>query len=82
MPIFEYQCAACGNEFEALVRASSPATACPSCHGTELKKKLSTFAAHSRTAFGAVSSSAALDTLPAACGTCGNPGGPGACQFD
>jgi putative FmdB family regulatory protein len=82
MPIFEFKCAACGNEFETLVRSSSPASECPACHSADLDKKLSTFAAISKSAFGAVSSSAALETMPQACGSCGHPGGPGSCQFE
>jgi putative FmdB family regulatory protein len=81
MPIFEFQCGSCGNEFETLVRSSSPASECPACHSADLHKKLSTFSAVSKSAFGAVSSSAALDTLPAGCATCGHPDGPGSCQF-
>ena len=50
MPIFEFNCGSCGNEFETLVRSSSPAAQCPSCHGTDLHKKLSTFSAVSRSA--------------------------------
>ncbi len=72
MPIFEYACAACGNEFETLVRGSSPAVECPKCHGTDLRKKLSAFASRSGTA-------AASADWPSACQTCGNPGGPGSC---
>ena len=74
MPIYEYQCASCGKEFEVLVRSSSPAPACPACNGSELNKKLSAVAVISGGA------SAQAD-LPAACQTCGNPGGPGACAF-
>ncbi|MCC6474458.1 MAG: zinc ribbon domain-containing protein [Burkholderiales bacterium] len=74
MPIYEYTCGSCGREFETLVRGSSPAPECPACHGTELRKKLSTFAALSGAASGNTD-------LPAACGSCGHPGGPGACQF-
>jgi putative FmdB family regulatory protein len=81
MPIFEYKCGSCGKEFEKLVRSSSPAPECPSCHGADLQKKISAFSANSRSAFGAVSSSASLDTLPAGCPGCGDPGGPGSCQF-
>ena len=40
MPIFEYACNQCGHEFETLVRASTVAD-CPSCHSTDLAKKLS-----------------------------------------
>jgi putative FmdB family regulatory protein len=74
MPIFEYQCASCGKEFEILVRNSSAAPKCPECSGTELRKKLSAFAT--------ISSSAAGEAqIPASCQSCGNPGGPGACGF-
>lgn len=74
MPIFEYQCASCGKEFELLVRNSSSAPECPGCSGTELRKKLSAFAM-------ITSSASAQAELPASCQSCGNPGGPGACGF-
>jgi putative FmdB family regulatory protein len=42
MPIYEYRCAACGHEIEALRRLSdAPLTMCPSCQKPELKKLLS-----------------------------------------
>ena len=42
MPIYEYRCASCGHELEALQRlADAPLTECPACHKTELKKLLS-----------------------------------------
>ena len=74
MPIFEYQCTACANEFQTLVRPSWPAPECPECHSTELRKKLSAFAA-------VLGSSAAQQDMPAACHSCGHPDGPGACAF-
>jgi putative FmdB family regulatory protein len=81
MPIFEYACRGCGKEFETLVRASSPAPECPDCHSGDLEKKLSAFAVASATPF----SRAAMPSQGnefAGCGSCGHPGGPGACQFD
>ena len=75
MPIFEYQCTACGREFETLVRHSSPPPECPDCNGTKLRKKLSTFAA-------ITVSASAQQALPASCQSCGHPDGPGACGFD
>ena len=75
MPIYEYQCASCGKDFEILVRNSSPAPECPACRSTELRKKLSAFATISGAASGAAE-------LPAACQGCGNAGGPGACAFN
>ncbi len=48
MPLYEYQCSACGKEFEQIVRLSEAHLnpACPSCKGEETHKKISVFAAH------------------------------------
>ena len=46
MPIYEYACNKCGQEFETLVR-SGTVPDCPSCHSTKLEKKLSVFASSS-----------------------------------
>jgi putative FmdB family regulatory protein len=40
MPIFEYECRACGHEFERLVRTGD-VPACPSCNSQDLEKLLS-----------------------------------------
>lgn len=74
MPIFEYECTSCGKEFELLLRNSSHTPECPGCSGTDLRKKLSAFAAIT----GAASARA---ELPASCQGCGHAGGPGACGF-
>lgn len=42
MPIYEYQCKACGHKLEKLQRISdSPLTDCPSCDAPELNKLVS-----------------------------------------
>ena len=42
MPIYEYECQACGYRHEALQKVSDePLTECPSCHKHELKKLVS-----------------------------------------
>jgi putative FmdB family regulatory protein len=42
MPIYEYQCKACGKELEALQKISEePLQDCPACGETALKKKIS-----------------------------------------
>ncbi len=42
MPIYEYQCLACGKELEALRKISdAPLEDCPACGAPELKKKVS-----------------------------------------
>jgi putative FmdB family regulatory protein len=47
MPLYDFQCRACGTEFEALVRAGGAAPECPKCHGNNLERLLSTFAVSS-----------------------------------
>jgi len=73
MPIFEYICKSCETSFEALVQ-NSAAVCCPSCKSTSLEKQLSVFAATKG------ESAASRDFAPGACGTCGDPRGPGSCS--
>ena len=41
MPIYAYQCAACGHELEALQKmADAPLTDCPACQQPALSKKV------------------------------------------
>jgi putative FmdB family regulatory protein len=73
MPIFEYVCRECHLEFEALIYGSQKAE-CPICHGVKLDARLSLFA---------VSTKTRATTAPSlgACGSCGDPRGPGACSL-
>ena len=42
MPIYEYRCASCGSEHEALQKLSEPPlSVCPSCHQSALTKLVS-----------------------------------------
>jgi putative FmdB family regulatory protein len=43
MPLYGYECNACGREFETLVR-SSETPSCPSCESTDLTRQLSLIA--------------------------------------
>jgi putative FmdB family regulatory protein len=76
MPLFEYACRECDHQFEALIRATETPE-CPSCHGTDLERRLSVFAAHTN-------ASPSGDAMPTvgACGHCGDPRGPGACSMN
>jgi putative FmdB family regulatory protein len=48
MPLFDYRCRKCGNEFEALVRPQDAAPpSCPACHATDLERQLPTFSVSS-----------------------------------
>ncbi|MDE0035748.1 MAG: zinc ribbon domain-containing protein [Deltaproteobacteria bacterium] len=73
MPLYEFQCKSCGHEFEDLVLGSAR-PACPSCNGQQLERLLSVFAVNGT----------ADDPIPAAaaCGSCGDPRGPGACSIN
>ena len=46
MPLYEYRCNNCGDEFEKMVRFSEAdqAQACPACSSRDTKKKISVFA--------------------------------------
>jgi putative FmdB family regulatory protein len=71
MPIYEYVCADCGHAFEELV-AGRAAPPCPRCAGARAEKRFSTFGV----------GSGAPEPTSGACGTCGDPRGPGACARD
>jgi putative FmdB family regulatory protein len=76
MPIFEYACRDCGKRFELLVRQST-VIECPSCKSQTLEKQLSVFAATSK------GEGFSQKEFPAtACGSCGDPRGPGACSMN
>jgi putative FmdB family regulatory protein len=74
MPIFEYICRDCQHQFEAFVTGDRQ-PACPSCQSRGLEKQWSVFAAVSGT-------KSTRDAAPSACGTCGDPRGPGACSLN
>ena len=42
MPMYDYQCASCGHQLEAIQKISdAPLVDCPACQAPELKKQLS-----------------------------------------
>ena len=41
MPLYEYVCESCQNDFEKLVRLSDPVPPCPECGAEDVKKKIS-----------------------------------------
>lgn len=68
MPLYEYHCNECGEEFEKMVRFSETdrSQVCPQCQGSDTKKKISSFAS-----IGAAQSGGAA----AASSSCGSRGG-------
>jgi putative FmdB family regulatory protein len=66
VPLYEYRCADCGTEFEALVPAGrADAEHCPDC-GTEARRRLSLVAAPIRGGDGA-----AMPVMGPGAGCCG-----------
>jgi putative FmdB family regulatory protein len=50
MPIYEYRCRACGEQFEYLLRSSSPPARCPACASADLEQLISPSTFHSDSA--------------------------------
>jgi putative FmdB family regulatory protein len=44
MPLYEYRCAACSQDFERYVASAAARVACPACASGDVKRKLSLFA--------------------------------------
>jgi putative FmdB family regulatory protein len=81
MPIFEYICKECHHQFEALVYGKQKAE-CPKCHGKKLEPQLSVFAVSAKgSSSSATASASASASSSGACGSCGDPRGPGACSI-
>jgi putative FmdB family regulatory protein len=78
MPLFEYECQACRRQFEYLTR-DGKAPSCPSCQGVDLQKLLSVFAVSTG---GSASAPAPFPASSGACGSCGDPRGPGSCSMN
>jgi putative FmdB family regulatory protein len=75
MPIFEYVCQQCNHQFEAIVLGTQKA-ACPKCESKRLSQQLSSFAV------GGEKSREPAGPSGGACGSCGDPRGPGACSMN
>lgn len=73
MPIYEYVCRKCGEEFEELVSAGAKqGPACPQC-GSEKTEKL--MSACSGQVSGGEAGPGAMPSMPPMGGGCGGPGG-------
>lgn len=64
MPIFEYKCTECNNNFEELVFGSKISVVCPECKSEKVEKQLSSFAASAKG-----SSTASCGASPKSCGS-------------
>ena len=62
MPIYEYLCHACGNDFELLILGVNSESSCPACGSRDMEKKFSVF--------GMKSSSGFISSSDSSCGGC------------
>ena len=44
MPIYEFHCSKCGQDFETLVMRSGEKVCCPACNGKKVRRLMSGFA--------------------------------------
>ncbi len=73
MPMYEFTCQKCENDFEELVFSSDEEVECPSCKSTTVRRKISTFAFKSSGRFVAASG-------PSCSGCSPGPGGCSGCS--
>jgi putative FmdB family regulatory protein len=79
MPLFEYACRGCGHHFEDLTREGQTPS-CPACASADLQKLLSAFAVGGNDA--GLPRRSATGAKAGACGSCGDPRGPGSCSMN
>jgi putative FmdB family regulatory protein len=48
MPLYEYKCLACGDQFELLILRASQSVACPKCQSESIERLISSFAVSSQ----------------------------------
>jgi putative FmdB family regulatory protein len=80
MPLYVFECRACGQRFEELVFGSE-AVRCTGCHSLEIERALPRVAVHAGGGAERAPSEAPAFG-PGACGSCGDPRGPGACRLE
>ena len=73
MPIFEYVCDACGNEFEKIVFRGDDAITCPQCEASNVTRQVSAFA------FKSGSGRFVSSSAKSSCGSCSSSGGCSGC---
>ncbi|MBM4140879.1 MAG: zinc ribbon domain-containing protein [Nitrospira sp.] len=70
MPIYEYKCTICGEDFEKLVFGNQEVS-CPQCSSQEIKKKFSVFCATGTQKPLAGTGAACTSCSKTSCSSCG-----------
>jgi len=71
MPIFEYHCTECDEDFEVLIFGNEEVS-CPTCKGNKIKKLLSAFSHKSDGEFSSSHGSSCSTCSATTCSTCGS----------
>jgi len=71
MPIYEYECADCGNHFEQLVFSNHESITCSKCKSSRVKKRMSAFGFKSGEKFSSSAGPACNTCSSGNCSTCG-----------
>ncbi len=73
MPIYEYHCVQCHNDFEKLVFNSSEKISCPKCKGKKVKRVMSAFAFSIGGTFKSTAGASSCGSCSSSsCSTCGS----------
>jgi putative FmdB family regulatory protein len=72
MPIYEYQCKKCENEFEKLVFNSSEKICCPKCKSSRVTRVMSAFAFSVGGKFKSTATSSCGSCSSSNCSSCGS----------
>jgi len=70
MPIYEYECCECCEQFEKLVFRSDEAVSCPKCESANIQKRMSVCGFKSGGDKGAASSRVGSTTASSGCAGC------------
>lgn len=70
MPIYEFVCRKCNNDFEELVFSQSEKVACPACGSKKVERQMSVFAFSSGGTFRSTGSASCGGCSKASCSGC------------
>jgi putative FmdB family regulatory protein len=70
MPIYEYTCTECGEDFEELILNSREDVLCPNCNSEKIQKKMSVFAHKNEEGFRPSTGSSCSACTASTCTSC------------
>ena len=70
MPIYEYHCLKCDNNFEEIVFSSTEEVTCPECDETKIEKLMSGFSYKSDSTFSSSEGPSCSGCSSSDCGSC------------